>query len=75
MRVVKGRRRYIERMFRFWDFGDFLEEDATYVDSALRYYGTDTSILYGLRIWKARSLTCWLIRLSTRAWDHVTWVL
>lgn len=41
---------YIERMYRFWDFGDILTEDATYVDSALRYYGnTPISQVYGLR--------------------------
>jgi len=49
-RFVNGQwRRYIERLFRFWDFGDLLEDDATYVDSALRYYGTvETSVVYGL---------------------------
>lgn len=41
---------YIERLFRFWDYGDILQEDATYVDSALRYYGQDlVDKVYGLR--------------------------
>ena len=40
----------IERMYRFWDFGDILTEDATFVDCALRYYGsTPTDKVYGLR--------------------------
>jgi hypothetical protein len=50
MRHVNGQDvHYIERLYRFWDFGDVLWEDATYVDSALRYYGT-TPIdkVYGL---------------------------
>jgi hypothetical protein len=41
---------YIERMYRFWDFGDVLTADATYVDSALRYLGTTPiSVVYGLQ--------------------------
>jgi hypothetical protein len=41
---------YIERMYRFWDFGDILQEDATFVDCALRYYGSAlVDKVYGLR--------------------------
>jgi hypothetical protein len=51
MRHINGQDvHYIERLFRFWDYGDELSDDATMVDSALRYYGTDpTDKVYGLR--------------------------
>lgn len=48
-RTVDGStRRYIEKMAPFWDFGSTLA-DAHYVDSALRYSGAPTSVVYGLQ--------------------------
>lgn len=48
-RTVDGAtRRYIEKMAPFWDFGSTLA-DAHYVDSALRYSGAPTSVVYGLQ--------------------------
>lgn len=50
--------RNIERMYRFWDYGDVLTEDATFVDSALRYYeSAPISVLYGLRHLEGETLT------------------
>jgi hypothetical protein len=41
---------YIEHLYRFWDFGLTLNANATFMDSALRYYGTTpTDKVYGLR--------------------------
>jgi hypothetical protein len=49
-RTVNGQTvNFIERLCRFWDYSDILEEDATFVDCALRYLGdTDTQLVYGL---------------------------
>lgn len=48
---------YIERLFKFWDFGHDLSADATFVDSALRYMGTTlTSVVYGLRHLEGQTL-------------------
>lgn len=48
-RTVNGQtRRYIERLTRFWDFDSEIA-DATFVDSSLRYNGTATDTVYGLR--------------------------
>jgi hypothetical protein len=51
MRNVNGQDvHYIERLYRFWDFGDQLSVNATFLDSALRYYGAlATDKVYGLR--------------------------
>ena len=59
MRTVDGQDvHYIERLFRFWDFGDELSDDATMVDSSLRYYGTNpTDKVYGLRHMEGQLLT------------------
>lgn len=50
-RTIDGQTvRYIERLIRFWDYGDILEEDAHFVDSGLRYLDAGTTnTLYGLR--------------------------
>jgi hypothetical protein len=40
--------RYIEKMMPAWDFGAE-QEYAHYLDSALRYEGPETSVIYGLR--------------------------
>lgn len=49
-RVIDGNTvQYIERMGRFWDFSDTLEEDGIHVDCALRYLDDGaTSTVYGL---------------------------
>jgi hypothetical protein len=50
MRHINGQDvHYIERLSKFWDYGNVLENDAIFVDSALRYYGTTpTDKVYGL---------------------------
>lgn len=64
---------YIERMYRFWDYGDILTEDATFVDSALRYYGnTLTDKVYGLNHLEGRYLDVLADRIVYRAVGPVT---
>lgn len=47
-RTINGQvKRYIEKLTRFWDF-DLTVDDAHYVDSALRYIGAATDMVYGL---------------------------
>lgn len=48
-RFINGRNvRYIERLMPFWDFGDDIS-DAHFEDSGLRYEGSPSSVIYGLR--------------------------
>jgi hypothetical protein len=54
-RTVDGQTvRYVEKLTKFWDFGMTID-DAHFVDSALRYQGDATSVVYGMSHLEGRS--------------------